>query len=384
MPNIKKTVAAIRRNLTRSLHCFLERDSVSVAMELADLTLKKTKIISHINFIGRCLRKRLIPKGFRVRFHPADGNRHNRRLSRVTDSCSRCLMQITIQNLKGQLHNTSILKYGASDRLKAVCTPAEYHQAVTLISEMNSQLCHEIKSIKNAKFNSLRSEVQLNDSTTDQAPVLKRTVVTIPDDLPLTDAESSVLSKGLTFVPVNNKPDEYEVNADCERYFRRLRLTAHFHDWEDANQETDDNDPFIKFNKKSSTLNPLSGKFSALDQYIDRCRRIVASRNYRRCTTITNLSQDEQQALRELRRRSDIVVKPADKGDAVVVWSCDLYNQEANRQLSDNRFYQRLDRDPTQDYQKIVKDTVNDMIATCVLPPTAQHLVVTTPRTSQF
>ena len=77
-------------------------------------------------------------------------------------------------------------------------------------------------------------------------------------------------------------------------------------------------------------------------------------------------------------------VKPADKGGTVVVWSRDLYNQEANRQLSDNRFYQRLNRDPSQDYQKIVKDTVNDMIAICALPPTAQHLVVTTPRTSQF
>ena len=106
-----------------------------------------------------------------------------------------------------------------------------------------------------------------------------------------------------------------------------LSFKAHFHDREDANQETDDNDPFIKFNKKTSTWNPLSGKFSALDHYIDCCRRIVASRNYRRCTTITNLSQDEKQALRELRRRSDIVVKPADKGGAVVVWSRDLYNQ---------------------------------------------------------
>lgn len=61
--------------------------------------------------------------------------------------------------------------------------------------------------------------LQLNPSTTDQAPVHNRTVATIPDDLPLTDAESSVLSKGLTFVPVNNKPDEYEVKADCERHF---------------------------------------------------------------------------------------------------------------------------------------------------------------------
>ena len=60
------------------------------------------------------------------------------------------------------------------------------------------------------------------------------------------------------------------------------------------------------------------------------------------------------------------------------------YNQEAHRQLSDNRFYLPLDADPTRDDQKIVKDTIRAMIATCELPPTAQHLVVFTPRTSRF
>lgn len=32
----------------------------------------------------------------------------------------------------------------------------------------------------------------------------KKIVVTIPEDLPPTEAEKSVLSKGLVFVPVNN------------------------------------------------------------------------------------------------------------------------------------------------------------------------------------
>ena len=68
----------------------------------------------------------------------------------------------------------------------------------------------------------------------------------------------------------------------------------------------------------------------------------------------------------------------------MVVWKRDLYIQEANRQLSDNRFYQRLDADPIQQDQKIVKNTIKDMIASCELPPTAKHLVVTTPRTSRF
>ena len=38
----------------------------------------------------------------------------------------------------------------------------------------------------------------------------------------LTDVENSVLSKGLSFVPVNSKTDEYQIKADRERYFRCL------------------------------------------------------------------------------------------------------------------------------------------------------------------
>ena len=68
----------------------------------------------------------------------------------------------------------------------------------------------------------------------------------------------------------------------------------------------------------------------------------------------------------------------------MVVWKLDLYIQEANRQLSDDRFYQRIDADPIQQDQKIVKNTIKDMRASCELPPMAKHLVVTTPRTSRF
>ena len=43
---------------------------------------------------------------------------------------------------------------------------------------------------------------------------LSKLVVTIPRDMPLTDAEKSVLSKGLSFVPVKKCIDEYEAKAD--------------------------------------------------------------------------------------------------------------------------------------------------------------------------
>ncbi|KAK3746092.1 hypothetical protein QZH41_004617 [Actinostola sp. cb2023] len=172
----------------------------------------------------------------------------------------------------------------------------------------------------------------------------------------------------------------HQVKADCEKFYRRLRLKAHFHGQD--NEPTDD--PFAKFNNKISTWTPPQGEFSAIDYYIDRCRRIVNSINFKRPVKVTNLTEEEKTALKHLRQRKDIVIKPADKGGAVVVWSRPLYIQEANRQLSDARFYQHLSHDPLKEYQKTIKSVVNEMIANVELPPSAKHLIVTSARTSRF
>ena len=118
-----------------------------------------------------------------------------------------------------------------------------------------------------------------------------------------------------------------------------------------------------------------------MDHYIDRCRRSIASQNYSKRPNFFNLTQDEKTALQDLKRRNDIIIKPAYKGGAVDVWKCDLCIQEANRQLSDPRFYQRRDANPIQQDQKIVKKTIKDMITSCKLPLRPKHLVVTTLQT---
>ena len=57
-------------------------------------------------------------------------------------------------------------------------------------------------------------------------------VVTIPDNLPLTDSEKSVLSKGLNFVPITKRTNEFCVKQDVEKFLRRVQLKAFFHDKE--------------------------------------------------------------------------------------------------------------------------------------------------------
>ena len=106
--------------------------------------------------------------------------------------------------------------------------------------------------------------------------------------------------------------------------------------------------------------------------------------DFKQRVTKTNLSPQEKEVLFPLRKRNDVVVKRADKSGAVVVWARDLYIQEAERQLSDSAFYQKLDRDHTMDHNKKVDGVVHDAIAKRELPQSATNLIGDHPRTSKF
>lgn len=72
----------------------------------------------------------------------------------------------------------------------------------------------------------------------------------------LTDNERSVLSKGLSFVPLKQHTDTLRTRVDAEAFFRRLRLKAFFHDKD--SEDSDDSEHserniFDNLQKKSST-----------------------------------------------------------------------------------------------------------------------------------
>ena len=249
-----------------------------------------------------------------------------------------------------------------------------------------------VKSTKERKFAELcgkrrNQPAEINSSNVqDDHDYQSKLVVTIPDDLPLAEAEKSVLRKGLTVVPVKST-DEYRVKADCEKFHRRFRLRAHFHRGEATEpQATPDTcDPFDKLHNKESTWTPPEGKFTAIDHYADRCRRAVNALDFKTRTHQNNLSPSEKLALPYLTKRDEINIKPADKGGAVVVWSRPLYDAEVHRQLiSDGRSYERLDHDPVKEYQQVLKSAVKQMIQANELPASAKNLISQTPRTSRF
>ncbi|XP_060066994.1 uncharacterized protein LOC132547247 [Ylistrum balloti] len=66
-----------------------------------------------------------------------------------------------------------------------------------------------------------------------------------------------------------------------------------------------------------------------------------------------NLQPEESQAIISLRENKDIIIKPADKGGAIVILNRADYITEAERQLCNTEHYRPLDTDLTQN---IVKD----------------------------
>ena len=77
--------------------------------------------------------------------------------------------------------------------------------------------------------------------------------------------------------------------------------------------------------------------------------------------THNNLTPAETGAIQELKERDGIVIKPADKCSAVVVMDKVDYLEEANRQLTDERFYKKLDSDPTEEFSTKITQELNTM-----------------------
>ena len=261
--------------------------------------------------------------------------------------------------------------------LSKICPAILVHSIRTKIQEVNSKLFNHLHQIKAQKFEQLTGPPITCDSSLESL----NTVVTIPENLSLSDAEKSVLSKGLNIVPISKKLDEFSVKQDVEKFVRRVQLKAFFHDKED-DSNTSDKDIFETLQTRKSKWAPPEGQFASLDFFIKKCRHDINKLNFNCNTKFSNLSSEERAALENLSKRKDLIVKAADKGGALVVWRADLYQKEALRQLSDTSFYAKVDKDLTSTNQQIVKSTINDLIVKQELPATASNLIITTPRTS--
>ena len=140
----------------------------------------------------------------------------------------------------------------------------------------------------------------------------------------LSDAEISLLSKGLKFVPTPTILNKAKIKEELEVFGRKLRLMWYFRN---DDRETISN-PF----QKKSKFNPKRNDAS-IEIYLSRLEEEIL--NIDTNINYSNLTKEERKALYSLRDDTSIVIKEADKGSAVVVWDREDYLAEAEKQLDD-------------------------------------------------
>lgn len=162
-------------------------------------------------------------------------------------------------------------------------------------------------------------------------------VVVLAKNFHLSKPQQDLLSRGLKFIPSfgigRNQKTQFQ--SDLHDYHRKLKLAAYF-----GGSEKQEIPPFMG---TSNWIPPLDKIPSEVSDVI-REDWDTFNRHFRPIREKDNLSLEEIRALKELKNAKNIVLKPADKGSAVVILSREQYILEAERQLNDTVYYKKLDK----------------------------------------
>jgi len=179
-------------------------------------------------------------------------------------------------------------------------------------------------------------------------------VINLSKNFTLSESQYSLLSRGLSFIPVTDigSNPKIQFQWDLQNYHRRIKLTSYFQDSSGAEKL-----PFAGVSYWTPPLDKLSTDVRELIKKDE----IAFKANYKLTEEVTNISLQDLRALRELRNLKHIVIKPADKGSAVVILSRDQYILEVERQLNDLIYYKKLEKPIYFDTIPMVKEILDSL-----------------------
>ena len=144
---------------------------------------------------------------------------------------------------------------------------------------------------------------------------------------------------------------------DISAFSRKIKLRAHF----DLSAETDRNEFERKFYATNNTWEPKTTHHT-VSTFLESFKQdAMIALNKAKPNISKNLTKDEEIALKNLMKRTDIVISKADKGGATVIMDVDDYINEAKRQLEDGNFYRMLNSDPTENHLQLVNNAIDSL-----------------------
>ena len=172
--------------------------------------------------------------------------------------------------------------------------------------------------------------------------------------------EISILEKGLNFIPTPTMEHEAKIVQDFLLFERKLRLCHKLHKNEEEIETTDessDDDSPHKILKPSKGWKPDD---SEMDPNIMRYKTSVLNDMQSKLKIKKkpryNISVKERKAIKNLKQNNNIIIKPSDKGGAIVILNKEDYIKEGERQLQQQQHYKKLD-----DFEKTKKKFIKEV-----------------------
>ncbi|XP_063960267.1 uncharacterized protein LOC129266549 [Lytechinus pictus] len=232
------------------------------------------------------------------------------------------------------------------DELRSCCTQTQWLQYNDEIESDLSKHRSLLTERRNKKICNLTKKRQRSNRFrrhTNNSDVSPHLVVNLSSS-PLSQAETSLLSKGLKFCPTPPEVEQIALSQDLSTFYRRIRLKEFCLDAPPSDPE-----PFYK----KSTWIPPKNRVPSLETYIQAVSSQVRSTDTLDTRAHDNLPREERQALSSLKNRSDIIIKPADKGSAVVVMDRNTESDNGNGK------YDKIARDITEQVIKVESSVPN-------------------------
>jgi hypothetical protein len=295
----------VRENLKTNINNLHGEETFHQSRTFEKLRTKRRKLLCDLNFLRRCRDTSVIPVSMKLSFHT-----RTQTISKILKNASLALIRDAIRSKRRKLDDISRHLYDAHCHLASKLHPVLWKELDFLTNQRAEDNATLITERQQKKYNGLQAK-QVRQTTAHQLDPTK--VVHNLSDYPLDQATLSALAKGFNFAVAPSRVPTEDIITGVESAVFSLP------------------------EKEAETLRQQT------------CEILRKARPPPR-----NISFDEIQALKALRSNEEIIVLPADKGNATVVMNTSDYNTKMRALLVDAAYTPRR-ADPTTNLEKKTK-----------------------------
>ncbi|CAJ0964531.1 unnamed protein product [Ranitomeya imitator] len=369
----------------------------------------------HCATLTEYLREQRNPRGLRVPLRPTlfrDCSEYCTKYEHILNKCSFDIITLTIEHLQKAIAISSEAIKSIEAQLSSSGTPEELTTLRDQISKNIEKHRRETEERKRIKFNRDTEDYERQQVYRWQDSFFARRIPT--RQVPRTSLDYSTSGSeqeqgtSVTLPPrflghqqryprrrqrggatdIRKDPDQARITrSQCHtfdlemdlRFFRSLRLKAFFATSPEP-APTPSTPTTLDHTLSSRSLGlytkrhfrPPHGSH-AMESFIgfvqDSFRSLREDIRRGRLCYPSNLSNTERQALQGLQNDKNLIIKPADKGGALVVMNKSDYLLEIRRQLDNPTIYVKLPRDPTAATRQLISDTLLKYTELGILDP---------------